>query len=148
VLKLHGKDFTVGRSKFADRLEEHAEPTAKIYVKIRLDGLDAVLLAQLDTGAAWSVLEPEIADALDVLNNAGPTIRYNTRDGIIPGRLIRLPLIIVADEGDSVLVDATVFVSTEWRRGNFIGYSGLLERIRIALDPQANYFYFGPAQAS
>jgi len=25
----------------------------------------------------------------------------------------------------------------------FLGYSGLLDRIRFALDPQANDFYFG-----
>jgi hypothetical protein len=28
--------------------------------------------------------------------------------------------------------------------GTFLGYSGLLERIRFAVDPQQNNFYFGP----
>ena len=64
MLKLNGQDFTVGRSKFLDRLETHVEATAKIYVKIRLKGVDATLFAQLDTGAAWSVLEAEVADAM------------------------------------------------------------------------------------
>ena len=50
---------------------------------------------------------------------------------------------LVADDGDSVDVDSTVFVSPEWRAGNFIGYAGLLERIRFAVDPGTNAFLFG-----
>ena len=40
-------------------------------------------------------------------------------------------------------VESTVFVSPEWPEGNFIGYSGLLERIRFAIDPGSNSFVFG-----
>jgi hypothetical protein len=55
-----------------------------------------------------------------------------------------VPVLILADEGDSLEVDAVVFVSKDWPAGkNFVGYSGLLESIRVALDPQANHFYFG-----
>lgn len=38
----------------------------------------------------------------------------------------------------------TFFVSQDWPSGlTFLGYSGLLDSIRFALDPQANHFYFG-----
>ena len=50
---------------------------------------------------------------------------------------------LVAEDGESVEIEATVFVSPEWREGNFIGYSGLLERIRFAVDPDTNSFIFG-----
>ena len=50
---------------------------------------------------------------------------------------------LVADEGDSVEVDSTVFVSVNGPAGNFIGYTGFLERIRFAIDPQDNAFIFG-----
>lgn len=52
-----------------------------------------------------------------------------------------------AEKGESLTVDATVFVpkleDQEWRHPNFIGLSGFLERIRFAIDPDNNYFYFG-----
>ncbi len=62
------------------------------------------MIAQLDTGAAWSVLEPKVANLL-----------------------------------------GTFFICSDWPDGRtFLGYSGLLDSIRFALDPQANHFYFGP----
>jgi len=50
---------------------------------------------------------------------------------------------LVADEGRSLEVDATFFISQSWRGGTFLGYTGLLDRLRIALDSPANLFYFG-----
>jgi hypothetical protein len=41
------------------------------------------------------------------------------------------------------VVDATIFVSPDWHGPNFIGYQGLLQRIRFAVDPETNLFYFG-----
>ena len=40
-------------------------------------------------------------------------------------------------------VEATIFVSPDWSGGNFLGYEGLFQRIRFAIDPEANFFYFG-----
>jgi len=31
----------------------------------------------------------------------------------------------------------------DWPGPNFIGYEGLLQRIRFAVDPETNLFYFG-----
>jgi hypothetical protein len=50
---------------------------------------------------------------------------------------------IPADEGKSLDVEATAFVSPDWPWPNFIGYQGLLQRIRFAVDPETNLFYFG-----
>ncbi len=142
LLKLDGETFAGGRSRFLDS-DGGTEPTPKIFVKV-LPGHAAVpLLAQLDTGAAWSVLDGEIAEALGFLEQAGPTVSLSTRSGTIRGKLIRAPLTLVADEGESFEVETTLFVSRDWTHGNFLGYSGLLERIRFAVDPSANDFYFG-----
>ena len=48
-----------------------------------------------------------------------------------------------ADEGESLDVEATVFQSPDWRGPSFLGYQGLLQRIRFAVDPETNLFYFG-----
>ncbi len=59
------------------------------------------------------------------------------------GALYRLPVRIHADEGESLEVEATVFLSPDWPGPNFVGYQGLLQRIRFAVDPETNLFYFG-----
>ena len=141
-LKLNGRVFSTGRSRFLDS-EGGKEPTPKVFVKILPGELPIPLLAQLDTGAAWSVLDAEIADALGLLGQPGPMVRLSTRSGIFDGKLIRTRLTLVADEGDSLEVEVTLFASRDWRDGNFLGYPGFLERIRVAIDPFTNDFYFG-----
>jgi hypothetical protein len=142
LLQIDGEVFARGRSRFLDS-DGGEEPTPKIFVKVIPGDAPVTLLAQLDTGAAWSVLNGEIADALGFLEQAGPTVTLSTRSGTVRGKLIRSSLTIVADEGESCEVDATLFVSRDWAFGNFVGYSGFLERIRFAVDPGTNDFYFG-----
>jgi hypothetical protein len=61
------------------------------------------------------------------------------------GRLVRVGFSFVADEGEDLDTEGTFFVSPDWPRGlSFLGYSGLLDSVRFALDPQLNHFYFGP----
>jgi hypothetical protein len=51
---------------------------------------------------------------------------------------------LLADTGEPLDVPATVFVTPDWPGPNFLGYQGLLQRIRFAVDPESNRFYFGP----
>lgn len=142
-----GSLFAVGRVTFSDDAPGLEEQTAKIYVKVQPEGLEAVILAQVDTGSAWSVLAREYAEVLALLDGEGEPIALSTRHGRIRGRLEKATLTIVADEGESLEVqEATVFVSREWPGGTFLGYSGLLDRLRFAVDPSNNSFYFGPLQ--
>lgn len=144
MLTLNGEDFTTGRATFLDRLPADPEATSKIYVKVRFGNLPTTLLAQLDTGSPWSVLDPEVAAAVGLFEQAGEPKKLSGRGYTFDGHLIRVPVVVLADEGDSLEVDAVVFVSKDWPAGkNFVEYSGLLESIRVALDPQANHFYFG-----
>ncbi|MBI2160202.1 MAG: hypothetical protein HYU25_07490 [Candidatus Rokubacteria bacterium] len=62
--------------------------------------------------------------------------------GEIRGRLERINVRLHADEGDSLDLEATVLISPDWR-GNFLGYGGLLQHIRFAVDASNNFFYFG-----
>ena len=144
MLKQDGEDFTTGESRFLDRLPTDAEASSKIYVKLRPVELATTLLAQLDTGSPWSILEPEVAEAVGLFDAVGEPKRLSTRGLTFEGQLVRVPVLLLADDGDSLEIDAIVFVSRDWPAGNFVGYSGLLESIRIALDPQANRFHFGP----
>jgi hypothetical protein len=143
MLTLDGLPFTSGRSRFFDQDVEGAESTAKIYVKIHPEGFEGPILAQLDTGSPWSILTAEIADALGLFASPGVATRMRTRLGLIEGHLERIPVVVPADEGASLRIEATVFVCPDWDAGNFIGYSGFIDAIRIGLDPQRNFLYFG-----
>lgn len=144
-LKLGEADFTRGRSTFRDHLDELLEPTAKVYVPILVGAFKPMVLAQLDTGAAWSVLDPVVARSLGLFYTGGLLTRLETRFGSQEGRLVRVPIQFIADHGTSLDTEATFFISPDWPPGRtFLGYSGLLDAMRFALDPQANHFYFGP----
>lgn len=135
--------FSSGRSKFLDRHPAFVEPTAKVFVKVVFVGLDTTWLAQLDTGAAYSVLESGAANKLGLFDTDGDPVRLSTRSGDLWGQIVRVPLKLVADEGESLDLEAAFFVSKDWHGATFLGYTGLLDKLRIALDSPANQFYFG-----
>jgi predicted aspartyl protease len=135
--------FAGGRVRFLDEIPEREKGTAKIYVKIEPGDIGLTILAQVDTGAAWSILTPEVAEEMSLFDEQGVPMHLSTRFGPIDGHLKRTKITILADEGDSVEIEATVFISRMWPAGNFLGYGGLLERVRFAVDPQQNFFYFG-----
>ncbi len=149
MLKLDGRDFGRGRSRFHDSSGRGAQE-AKIYVKVEVAGFQSPLLALLDTGAPWCVFEAEVCEAIGLNLEQGPETTLSTRRGRFDGKLVRVPVTLLADEGEgeSLEVESTVFVAPDWPGDNFIGYSGLLTRVRFALDPapQQKYFYFGPVE--
>lgn len=99
--------------------------------------------ALLDTGSEWCVLRSDIAEALGYDSTPDPAVgRLDTRFGKFPGRLERLPLIFEADEGDNFEIEATWFVADGWPGPPVIGWKGCLERMRFALDPSEDAFYF------
>jgi hypothetical protein len=144
MLSLNGYRFSSGRSKFSDHVSGWPERTAKVFVKVQFGSLDQSLMAQLDTGAAWSILAPDTAIAAQIpLRSEHPAVLH-TRFGTKHGYLVRVPLIFIAEEGESLEADGTFFITPDWPDGlNFLGYSGLLDSFRFALDPQVNHFYFG-----
>ena len=106
--------------------------------------------AIVDTGAPWCLLDADIlAEIEPVQADSLPTERLSIRGLSYQGRLTRLIVSLRADEGEDVDLEATVFVpilnpDETWNVPNFIGLQGLLSRIRFAVDPAENVFYFGP----
>ncbi len=80
MLYLNGEPFATGRSRYSDALQQSQSSNPKIFVKVRPTQFDAPLMAQLDTGAAWSILESEVADDLGLLQESElPVERYEQR---------------------------------------------------------------------
>lgn len=147
---LMSDDYAVGAACYTDSYPEE-EHSARIVLPVVVEG-HFTTPAIVDTGAPWCILDPEIVEAVSGRNSAsydpGQTIRIR---GIpYDGKLQRMRLTVRTEYGGTDLeVDATVFVpillsGEAWRHPNFIGLDGFLNRVRFAIDPAENVFYFGP----
>lgn len=72
------------------------------------------------------------------------------RGNLYYGRLVKIQVWLLAEYGNDIKTEATVFVPQleeyqSWDIPNFIGLDGLLNNIRFAIDPLENMFYFGLA---
>jgi hypothetical protein len=142
--------FACGRTHYTDHYPGQYD-TARIVVLIglaRLPPLEAVV----DTGAPWCILDPSVAELVDeIAYDAGAQPQVlQTRWGTVEGWLHRLTISLLAEEGNSLEFETTVLVPTQppgalWDRPNFIGLNNFLNRIRFAVDPNENVFYFGLA---
>ena len=136
-------DFARGASAFAETAPG-TQYEARVFVPVRVHGLDVDITAMVDTAAPWCVLEGALASLLaDRGAILVPRQLLSTRLGDYTGALSRISMTLLADEGESLSVEATVFLCRDWPGPNVIGYNGLMERIRFALDPSLNTFYFG-----
>ncbi len=152
-LRLGDQVFSSGRAKYLDMSPLQSGSGARIWVGVQAfaqSGLEAtpcVFLAALDTGAGMCVIGAELAKELG-LSLFGRKATLSTAYGPVSGRHARLQLQMMAEEGDSLLAEATFLVAEEggWPPQLVIlGYEGLLQRIRLAIDPGdgRNHIYFG-----
>jgi hypothetical protein len=105
--------------------------------RCRLAGTALTTEALVDTGAEWSVVGGEMVKLVEPqASRMGQTIHYSTRLGVLQGDFYRMGVELVADHGQNLHVDATVLLMPEWRGPAVVlGYRGLLERVRFALEP-------------
>jgi hypothetical protein len=139
--------FTTGMARYED--EAPAAPRGgdklaeKIWVEVRPDrsGWPSIL-AELDTGAVWSILPGELLpDAEATGEDSGP---IRTALGTISGPLVRARVALVPSAGVELVVEATILATSDWAGPPIIGYRGFLERLRLAIDPERNEIHFGP----
>ena len=139
-----GTIFACSQASYTDQIGEHTE--SRIYVSVKFDTLPKTF-AVLDTGAPWCILNEEQAKELNpnYKDEATEKIHLKIRGETTEGVLIRLPVTIFAEQGEDISIIGTVFVPQDERDfPNFIGLEGFLSRIKFAIDPKLNVFYFGP----
>jgi hypothetical protein len=136
--------FATGGVRYVDAPKTYPVSEARIVVPVTPESVAEPVLAVVDTGAHWCIFEPFAAKILArSFQPIQRQVALSTRLGVLHGALYREMIRIPADEGEPLDVEATVFVSPDWQGPSFIGYQGLLERIRFAVDPETNLFYFG-----
>jgi hypothetical protein len=117
---------------------------ARIMIPVAVGPISEPVLAVVDTAASWCIFEREVGSILaQGLTRIPGRVSLSTRLGVLQGVLYMGQITLPADEGEPLDVDATVFVSPDWPGPNFLGYQGFLQRIRFAVDPESNTFYFG-----
>lgn len=144
-----GNSFASGVLTYAYRPINSQETTNRIIIPIEI-GNGIKIEAVLDTGAPYVILDPNLAP-LAGFTPASVLFQeiMNIRGAKLLCNVARLDFALRADEGDDIDVQATVFIpddSQQWNYYNFpsfIGQAGFLERIRFAIDPTENKFYFG-----
>ena len=139
--------FATGMMEYEYRPVSQQGANVRLILRVELDDLS--FLAVVDTGAPYVIVAPAFArllqlDSADALERTELIIR-----GVnFPGYIHRLPLQLPASRGESFRFEATTFIpevdENDW--GNlpsFLGMFGCLERIRFAIDPAEDAFYFG-----
>ncbi|MCY4099310.1 MAG: hypothetical protein OXF46_00135 [Rhodobacteraceae bacterium] len=143
MLNLNMEPFAPYVANYYDEIPHLDSPQTSIFVEIAFPGHENFsTYARLDPATPWVVLNNEIAENLGFSFNE-KVITLRTIGGDMKGTLERHPIELLALEGPSITIDATIFVCREWQRECFLGYSGFLERIRFAVDPSTQRFYFG-----
>lgn len=141
-----GEAFATGAAKYSYRPVIPTETTNRMILEVEVASskIDAVV----DTGAPYAIIPPKIAS----LAGFNPNFilgreRMLIRGLLLDGSITRINITLIATFGEDLDVPATVFVpDSEESWGDFpafIGLSGFLERIRFAVDPNADIFYFG-----
>ena len=147
----NGESFALGVIGYDYRPATSYETTPRLVLEVEIEGILAE--AVVDTGGVYLFCHPEIARRLS-LTLAEELSEVQTilfRGVPVHGRLYRLTLTFLADEGEDVTIQTTAFVpdpdeAEHW--GDLpclLGLYGCLERVRFAVDPRTERFYFGPA---
>lgn len=140
--------FATGATGYDYNLIPGSDVSARLILDVCVEGqrIEAIL----DTGAPFLVCSPKLAkkiglDPQDALFRHRLMIRGN----MVRGGLYRVTLVLVAAIGEDVTLEATAFVPDLDESlaldsfPSFIGFHCCLDRVRFAVDPATNTFYFG-----
>lgn len=113
-----------------------------VAVECFVEGIEIPVSVLLDTGAQWCVLHRDIVRELGWSGQPYDE-SMSTRFGRIQGTLREMPVRFPAEEGDTLEITVSCFISEEWPGPTIIGWDECLEHIRFALDAGNGHFYFG-----
>jgi hypothetical protein len=121
------------------------EESPRLHVEIEVGGQK--LSAAVDTAAPYFICNLATAEQLGITGGENCGVKsLSTRKGNIDGKLYRIQLDLLATEGKGIQIEATTFVPNDatWdEEPLFLGLFNCLDRVRFAVDPTAEKFYFG-----
>ena len=150
----NGEIFAGGSTPYVYRPANDRETSPRIILPVSIENFETT--GFVDTGGVYLLLSPEIADNLGLRPEDGiPTEPLVFRSSRLQGALHRVSLTLPAEQGESLIRDVLAFVPQqtalqEWP-SDFpcvLGMLGCLERLRFAIDPARDTFYFGELSES
>lgn len=152
--RLHRPPATTKRLKttYLYRPATERENSPRILLTVQIEGVQTT--AFVDTGGVNLLCAPEIAARAGIDPTGGiPSEPLLWRSHRVHGTLHRVALTLLAAEGESVNIEATAFIpqsNDEWAESFpcILGMHGCLERLRFAVDPNNDTFYFGQLSES
>jgi hypothetical protein len=139
--------FATGRCKCTSRPALIGDTHNRLVVPIAVGNIP--LEAVIDTGGSFLILEQDLGDSLGLdPKEALDAQAILVRGTLYRGSLHRVDITLVADQGDSLTFQATTLIldhsdNAPWRLPTYLGWYGCLERLRVAIDPDAGEFFFG-----
>jgi hypothetical protein len=145
-----GQTFTTSAASYHYRPATPRETTPRVILDVEIEGIPTQ--AMVDTGGIYLLCHPQFAAQLDldISDATSGLLSMLFRGVFVQGRLYRLNVSLPADEGEDVPFQATAFVPEHYEEEQWgaipsiLGFHGCLERIRMAIDPVTDTFYFGP----
>ena len=143
--------FATGAATYAYRPASDRETSPRVILPILIE--DFQTTGFVDTGGSYILFAPDVAEQIglrpaDALEVSHVLFRRFTLTGAI--HRVNLTLLADPDKGDRLTVEATAFVpqlapDQEWPNELpcVLGMLGCLERLRFAVDPTDDTFYFG-----
>jgi len=146
----NGEPFATGAVGYTFRPATARENLNRLILQVEIEGIQTE--AMVDTGGVFLVCPPQIANLmqLDESDSLGEET-IGIRGSDVPGRLHRVNITLLVEEGQSIAVEVTALIPKDTREERwfselpcYLGLHGCLERLRFAVDPSTDTFYFGP----
>ena len=146
----HGQACPTSATSYAYRPATSYETTPRVILDIAIEGIATE--AMIDTGGAYLLCHPQLAAQLrlDVTDAMSNVVSILFRGVLVRGRLYRLKSLCSRTKVRTCRFKRLPLFPSMTRQNNggeipsILGFHGCLERIRIAIDPVTDTFYFGP----
>jgi hypothetical protein len=141
--------FAAGASYYDYRPVTHDDGAPRIVLHLLVADLEVA--AYVDTGGLYLLCSHEVGQQLQLHPDESlGALRLLFRGIWYRGQLFRVPLTFIADEGEPLSIEVTAFIPRADAEAAWpvefpciLGMSGCLERLRFAIDPASDTFYFG-----
>ena len=144
----NGTPFASGATEYLYQPAHQWDPSARILVPVKIE--DVLVTAMVDTGAPFVVCPPDTAREAGIVVDEEALPASLQWHGLLTGHILRRTMTLLAEQGQSITVEARIFVpdavsAEAWEGGRraFVLGMGCLESVRFAVDPDQNLFYFG-----
>ena len=144
-----GEPFATGAASYRYAPVPGSDDANRILIQVEIN--EDFREAILDTGGQYFLCAQDVAEGIRPAPEytlERKNIRF--RGETVRGRLHRIDILLLHGEGDYLTVDVTAFLpdpdqvfTPEFIPYSFLGMHCCMERVRFAIDPSEDRFYFG-----